>query len=96
MTFTSSLPKVAVSTSQGGTVLSMTSKPVQTLQLAQAGGVVTTSGSTSLSTTSGKPNVIVVQKGSAAFGRGVTLSHGGKVIVSEGLHVLKKIQHFII
>jgi hypothetical protein len=30
--------------------------------------------------TGGKPNVIVVQKGSATgFSRGVTLSHGGKV-----------------
>jgi hypothetical protein len=32
--------------------------------------------------TGGKPNVIVVQKGSATgFSRGVTLSHGGKVSV---------------
>jgi hypothetical protein len=80
MTFTSSLPKVAVSTTQGGAVLSMTSKPVQTLQLAPASGVVTSSGSTPLSSSTGKPNVIVVQKGSAAFGRGVSLSHAGKVI----------------
>lgn len=84
MTFTSSLPKVAVSTSQGSNVISMSSKPVQTLQLSQPGSVVTSSGSIPLST-SGKPNVIVVQKGSTAFGRGVTLTHGGKEVVGKVL-----------
>ncbi|KAK3927302.1 BRCA2-interacting transcriptional repressor EMSY [Frankliniella fusca] len=84
MTFTSSLPKVAVSTSQGSNMISMSSKPVQTLQLSQPSSIVTSSGTIPLST-SGKPNVIVVQKGSTAFGRGVTLSHGGKEVVGRVL-----------
>lgn len=85
MTISSSLPKVAVTTSQGGNILSMTSKPVQTLQFTQAGSAVTSSGSVALSSSSGKPNVIVVQKGSGAFGRGVTLSHAGKEVVGKVL-----------
>ncbi|XP_034237365.1 BRCA2-interacting transcriptional repressor EMSY isoform X2 [Thrips palmi] len=85
MTISSSLPKVAVSTSQGGNVLSVTSKPMQTLQFSQAGSAVTSSGSVALSSSGGKPNVIVVQKGSGAFGRGVTLSHAGKEVVGKVL-----------
>jgi hypothetical protein len=50
-----------------------TPKPVQTVHIsAQNPSIARPTG--------GKPNVIVVQKGSATgFSRGVTLSHGGKV-----------------
>ena len=48
-------------------------KPIQTVQIASQGNSVT-------KPPGGKPNVIVVQKGSVAgFSRGVTLSHAGKV-----------------
>lgn len=80
MTFTSSGPRVAAT--QASNILS---KPVQTLQLTQASSGMTSSGTIPLSSTSGKPNVIVVQKGSTAFGRGVTISHGGKEVVGKVL-----------
>lgn len=50
-----------------------TQKPIQAMHIsAQNPSVARPTG--------GKPNVIVVQKGSATgFSRGVTLSHGGKV-----------------
>jgi len=60
------------------TILSVTSKPGQTVQMGL------NSGGAGLSIAPGgaatKPNVIVVQKGSSgALGRGVTFTQGGKV-----------------
>ncbi|XP_021935381.1 BRCA2-interacting transcriptional repressor EMSY isoform X4 [Zootermopsis nevadensis] len=52
-------------------------KPIQAMHIsAQNSGIARPAG--------GKPNVIVVQKGSATgFSRGVTLSHGGKEVVGK-------------
>lgn len=80
MTLASNVPKATVSSGQSGTVLSMTPKSAQALQLAQASGIMTSAGSIPLTSASGKPNVIVVQKGASAFARGVTLPHGSKVL----------------
>ncbi|PNF25978.1 hypothetical protein B7P43_G06364 [Cryptotermes secundus] len=54
-----------------------TAKPIQALHIsAQNPNIARPTG--------GKPNVIVVQKGSASgFSRGVTLSHGGKEVVGK-------------